>query len=60
MLDGCIKAGLVRDGKDQLREGLKKRNRYAHPSRDIATAPIAAGHIDDLLQHVVLSQEYKC
>jgi hypothetical protein len=59
VIDEARKAGLI-DNHDRrrLEEGLGKRNRYAHPSSDVATAPLAAGHIDDLLQHVVLAPKF--
>ena len=58
-LDVCEKAGLI-DGheKDILFESLKERNRFAHPSQMIATPAIAAGYVDNLLEHVVLSGKY--
>jgi hypothetical protein len=59
VIDEARKAGLIdNDDRRRLEEGLGKRNRYAHPSSDVASAPLAAGHIDDLLQHVVLAPKF--
>lgn len=58
-LDVCEKARLiVGDEKDVLLEGLKQRNRYAHPTSSVATAAIAAGYIEGLLEHIVLNQKF--
>lgn len=59
VLDICEKAGIIGGHeRDVLQEGLKKRNRYAHPSPAVATPAIAAGHIEDLLEHVVLNDRF--
>ncbi|MGA2066219.1 MAG: hypothetical protein ABSG86_14685 [Thermoguttaceae bacterium] len=59
-LDVCREAGLLEGHElDILLDALKKRNRYAHPGSVVATAAIAAGHIEDLLEHVVLSAKFE-
>lgn len=59
VLEVCEKAQLI-DGhqRDVLFEGMKERNRFAHPSSAEATAAIAAGHIKDLLENVVLNDKF--
>ncbi|MFH1923522.1 MAG: hypothetical protein ABIP48_26985 [Planctomycetota bacterium] len=59
VLDICEKAGLIAGHeRDIVFDALRKRNRYAHPSSAVATPAIAAGHIEDLLEHVVLNKEF--
>jgi hypothetical protein len=60
VLDVCEKANLFEKNESNvLHEGLNKRNRYAHPSRDTTATPaIAAGHIEELLLHVVLNDKF--
>jgi hypothetical protein len=59
-LDVCDEAGLLGGHeRDILHDALKRRNRYAHPSSVVATAAIAAGHVEDLLEHIVLSPKFE-
>lgn len=59
VIDVCHEAGLFsKDRLKTLKNGLDKRNLYAHPSTAKATAAIAAGHIEDLLVHIVLDPHF--
>jgi hypothetical protein len=59
VLDICEKARLIKGHeKDILFDSLKTRNRYAHPSSAVATPAIAAGYIENLLEHVVLNHDF--
>lgn len=61
VIDDCRLAGLL-DAKSEhvhLAEGLTKRNRYAHPNKNVATAAIAAGHLSALIEHIVLNPKFK-
>jgi len=59
VIDICVDAKLVTKNEAKiLRESLDRRNRYAHPSNVVSTAPIAAGHIADLLEHVVTAKKF--
>ena len=59
VLDICEKAKLI-EGHERnvLQAGLKERNHYAHPTPAVATPAIAAGHIENLLEHVVLNSKF--
>lgn len=59
VLDVCEKAKLIGGHeRDILFEGLRSRNRYAHPTPAVATPAIAAGFIENLLVHVVLNRKF--
>ena len=61
VVEVCYKAELFsKNCHKKLQNGLNNRNLYAHPTTAIASAPIAAGHVEDLLRHIVLASHFSC